>query len=87
MIVQGILDFVSSWLAGLLGLLPPLPSVFTQALGWVQNLGATIGQGAAKFSPIVPWDTFTQILGYWLIIMLFWLAFLAVRFTLWIFGR
>lgn len=87
MIIQGILDFISQWLAGLVRLIPAMPSQMTDALGMATNAGAAMATGLAKFGILIPWDVVGACMTIWWGAMTFWAAMLIVRLVLWIVGR
>lgn len=87
MIIQGILDFISQWIAGLIRLMPPWPSEMTTALGYMEDFGALMASYLEPFGVIMPWATFGIIINVWLGAMTFWAAMLGLRLVLWIIGR
>lgn len=87
MIVQGILDFLSQFIAGLARLIPPMPVEMTTAIGYVTSAGSSFATQLAAFGVIIPWGTFGTLVTIWWGAMTFWLAMLGVRLVLWIVGR
>jgi hypothetical protein len=87
MITQGILDFFSLWLAGLVGLMPPMPAVWAQMLGDLTAGGGWLSGIISTTGPIVPWDAFAGAVAVWLGLMAFWAVMLGIRFVLWIVAR
>lgn len=84
MIVQGILDFFSQWIAGLVSLVPPMPSEMSALLSDLASGGADIASGIALFGPVIPFDVIGGVLVSWGVLVGFWAVLLGVRFVLWI---
>lgn len=87
MLIQGLLDFGSLWIAGLLDLVPLLPEAVASALGWITDAGNAIAPTLGKLSPIFPWLIFQQVVSAWLSALTFWGAMLVLRVALWAIGR
>lgn len=87
MIVQGILDILSQWIAGIVGLIPALPVDVLNALSnftsFVSQLAASLG----VYSPIMPWDALGIAINVWLGVLSIWGVFMGVRLVLWILNR
>lgn len=87
MITQLILNFISSVVAGMIGLIPEIPTQFYAVELQYQlamNLAAPM---AAKFGVLIPWNAATSIIGILLTLIPIWLSVLPVRVALWAFGR
>jgi len=87
MIIQGLMDFVAVWLAGVVGLIPPFPPSFDAALTALSTAGGYFGPLLAKLSPVFPWDVFSTIVQSWLGAMVFFVSMLALRLGLFLVGR
>lgn len=87
MIIMGIIDYISTWLAGLIGLIPPLPAEWANQIDTMTDGGYYIGSLVAKFGPFVPFDTISSLISVWVGLLAFWAAMLGVRLVLWILGR
>lgn len=87
MIVQLFLDLLSTWLGGILLVLPPLPAEWSDALSAIGDGGDYVMSWIAKLGPIVPFDTFATIIDWWVKAVAFWAAILVVRGVLWLLGR
>lgn len=87
MIVQGLLDFVSQWIAGLLSLIPPLPKGWNDAVAWITDGSGFLGGMLQKLGVVVPWSVLATIVAVWVGLLVFWAAMLAVRLVLFIVGR
>lgn len=87
MITQGILDFLSQFIAGIVRLIPAMPPELQTALGYLESFGTLMATYLEPFGVIMPWATFGQLITVWLGAMTFWLAMLALRLILWLVGR
>lgn len=87
MIVQQILDWLSSLVALLLAQFPPLPAELDAVVGGVG--GATTGliDLIEPLGVIVPFDAVNVIITAWIAVSAFWVATQIARFVFWVFGR
>jgi len=86
-IVQGILDFISSVLSGLIDLIPPLPGSTADSLAAISGSGSTLGAILTKLGILIPWGTVSACLTVWVGLITYWGASLLVRVILWLVGR
>lgn len=87
MIVQGILDFFSLWVAGVVGLIPELPESFDPAVGAIATGGTTLVAWVGPLGALVPFSAMTTVIQWWLGSLVFWGAMVLLRVVLWVFGR
>ncbi len=87
MITMGILDFISQWVAGLVSLIPALPSQWTTVVGQVNTGEAWLSNELGLFGSIVPWSATTTCLLLWSGLVGFWLLMMGVRLVLWLANR
>lgn len=87
MITQGILDFFSMWVAGLLEFIPPMPASWQTWLANIASGGSSVGSWISKLSPIVPLSVISVCIQAWVGALTFWLAMLGLRLVLWLVGR
>ena len=87
MMIQGLMDFFSLWLAGLVSLIPPVPAEWSESVGMLSDGGVYLGGKLALLSPVIPWSVFGACLAIWFGLVQFWAAMLGIRFVLWIVGR
>lgn len=87
MIIQGLMDFASQWLAGLVSLLPPLPAELASQVGGAAGAAQDLGATVARFGIIIPWDVVSGCLATFVALMGFWGAVQVVRLVLWAVGR
>lgn len=87
MIIQGLIDIVCTWVAGLISLMPPLPSVFSQGIGYINGGISWIANHVGGLGAVVPFDVLYSLALVWAGCWLFWLAMLALRLILWVLGR
>lgn len=87
MITQGLIDFFSVWLAGLIAFVPPLPPEAAQVVASIAEAGTTIGSVAGKLGPIVPFAQIGQAFAIIGGLYVFWAAMIIPRSVLWIVNR
>jgi len=87
MIIQGLLDLMSQWISGVLGLIPPMPQVWADSLAWATDGASWMGGQLALLGPLVPWAVLTVLVNAWFGALAFWAAMTAIRTGLWILGR
>lgn len=87
MITQIFLDWLSNTLAGIIRGIPPLPEALGTAVANMEGGAETLATAMGRFDMIIPIDTLTAVLSAWVGLLGFWIAVLAFRFVLWIFGR
>lgn len=87
MIIQALLDFVSTtvsyWLTGL----PALPAEFYSAVSGIESAADFFASVLGPLGPIVPFYEIGIIVQWWIAYLLFWLLMLALRLILWLVGR
>lgn len=83
MITQQFLDFFSQMIAGIIGLIPPLPGEAQQLVNALEDGIAGFGETAAYMSPIVPYEVFPNILALYGGLLLVWAGYLILRIILW----
>jgi len=86
-ITQLILDFLSRAVGNLLASLPPLPTQWGTALGWVGAGGTQLSSLLGKLGVILPWYAIEAVAAAWVGLLAFWFAMLIWRAVLWAFGR
>lgn len=84
MIVQLLLDFVSSLLAGMVSLTPDLPPEFDTALDTVNDGIAYFMAQVAPLSMLVPFDALAAVVSVAVVALGVWAAVLVVRVGLWL---
>lgn len=87
MIIQGLIDFVCLWIAGILSIIPPLPSWFSNGLSQITAGMTWVGQHVGGLGAVVPFDVLYNLGLAWLGAWTFFVAMLGLRLILWIFGR
>lgn len=87
MITQGILDWLSVLLAGLVDLIPPLPSEMQEALDWIGTGSQTIADFVAPLGIVVPFDAINAIVSVWIACLVFWGGAMFVKAIMWLVGR
>lgn len=87
MIVQRFLDALSIVIGSVFGLVPDLPPVLTEALAEVQSAGQYLGGLVTQFGILMPWESFAQVVAWWIAGLAFWGAITLVRVVLWAIGR
>jgi hypothetical protein len=86
-IIQGLINIVCIWIAGVVSIIPPMPAEWTNALDGIANGASHLGDVVGNLSPVIPWFTISACISAWLGILLFWFALIVVRAVLWAFGR
>lgn len=81
------MDIASQWLAGILGLIPPMPSNMDAVLNAIAAGGSWLGSTLAPLGALVPFSSMTMVLQWWLGSLAFWLAMAGLRAALWVLGR
>lgn len=87
MIVQNLLDLLSEWIAGVLGLIPALPAEFDAAVVAVESGGTLIGALVSPLGALLPFNSMMIVVQWWLASLVFWIAMVGIRAVLWVLGR
>jgi len=83
-ITQLLLDFVATVLAGIVGLLPPMPSELDAGLLAVNEGIDYVMTQIAPLGYIVPFDAIAAVVAIALVSLTLWGAVLLVRVVLWL---
>lgn len=87
MITQLLLDFVSLWAAGVIGLIPTLPPEVVTGIGY-WNIGIVeVANTTKNFGFIVPFDAVFMVIQWHLALVAFWSLTLPLRVIMWIANR
>lgn len=87
MITQLLLDFVSLWAAGVIGLIPVLPPEVATGIGY-WNVGIVeIANTTKNLGVIVPFDGIFMVIQWHLALVAFWALTLPLRLIMWIANR
>ena len=87
MISQLLMDFVATLIALLIASIPPLPVEVTTAATWIADASTWLGTNLSVFGVLIPWGTVTMIVQWWVGLLTFWLAMVALRAVLTALGR
>lgn len=87
MITQVLLENLAGLVSLLVGLIPPLPPVFGEALASVLGGATALAPSVAALGALVPFDAVGTVLAFVPSVMAFWVALLGIRVSLWAFGR
>lgn len=87
MVIQGLLDIISQWIAGILGLIPPLPADWDGMLDTITDGGNWVGSVLSPLGAIMPYTSMTTVVQWFLGALTFWLAMSVLRLALWVLGR
>lgn len=87
MLTQSFFDWVAALIAGVVQLLPPLPSAWVDIIAHISASGVAIGHYMALWGPLVPFDVINQVMNAWLSLLGLWAAVLVVRIGLFAAGR
>lgn len=87
MIIQGLLDFVSVWVSGILNGMPALPAAFYDSINSVSSSMTSLGGILSILGPALPFYEINLIAQWFLAWLLFWALMAALRLVLWLVGR
>lgn len=87
MIIQGLLDILSQWIAGPVALIPLLPGSFSDALNVIAGGAGMLSSYVANFGVIIPWSIFNSLVQVWVGALVFYVAMQGLRLVLWALGR
>jgi len=86
-IIQNLLDFLSTVFAGLISLIPPLPPEAAQAVGMIEDGTSYVLAAVEPMGVIFPFDAFAIVVAGYVGCFYFWASMLVVRVVLWAVGR
>lgn len=87
MIIQILLDFLAEMFSAFIALIPAAPVQMTSALNAIGTGADQLAVILSKLGPIMPWDSFTTVLQWWVGSLIFFAAMLILRVVLWAVGR